>query len=108
MPLQYNYLSSLLWTNLKGMPGFTLVRGKLIRRICMSTREGQQLGNYFLLRLLGSGGFADVYLGEHIYLKSQAAIKVLLTRLVDEHLQMFRTDAQMIARRKHPHFVSIL
>ena len=27
---------------------------------------GQQpLGNYFLIRLLGQGGFADVYLGQH-------------------------------------------
>ena len=33
---------------------------------------GQQLGNYRLLRLLGQGGQASVYLGEHIHLKSQA------------------------------------
>ena len=39
-------------------------------------REGQQLGNYRLVRLLGQGGFADVYLGEHIYLGTSAAIKV--------------------------------
>ena len=38
---------------------------------------GQQLGNYRLTRLLGEGAFAQVYLGEHIYLSTQAAIKVL-------------------------------
>ena len=43
----------------------------------MLDRVGQQLGNYRLLRLLGQGGFADVYLGEHMYLRTQAAIKVL-------------------------------
>jgi serine/threonine protein kinase len=43
----------------------------------MADRVGQQLGNYRLIRLLGTGGFAEFYLGEHVYLKRQAAIKVL-------------------------------
>jgi eukaryotic-like serine/threonine-protein kinase len=35
---------------------------------------GQRLGNYRIIRLLGHGGFADVYLGEHLHLGTQAAI----------------------------------
>ena len=50
----------------------------------MADRVGHQLGNYRLLRLLGQGGQASVYLGEHIYLKSQAAVKVRHTVLTDE------------------------
>ena len=38
---------------------------------------GKQFGNYRLVQLLGQGSFAAVYLGEHCYLKSYAALKVL-------------------------------
>ncbi|MGZ3623608.1 MAG: TIR domain-containing protein, partial [Ktedonobacteraceae bacterium] len=41
---------------------------------------GTQLGNYRLVRLIGQGGFAEVYLGEHIHLDTKAAIKVLYTK----------------------------
>jgi hypothetical protein len=40
-------------------------------------RIGQRLGNYQLIRLLGQGGFAEVYPGEHLHLKTQAAVKLL-------------------------------
>ncbi|HEX6555086.1 MAG TPA: hypothetical protein VF026_20140 [Ktedonobacteraceae bacterium] len=35
----------------------------------MSDRVGQQPGKYQLLNLIGKGSFAEVYLGEHLYLK---------------------------------------
>ena len=54
----------------------------------MNDRAGLQLGNYKLIRLLGQGGFADVYLGEHIYLKTPAAIKILQTRLASDDLDL--------------------
>src|SRR2546421_11451656 len=73
----------------------------------MVDRAGQQLGNYSLLRLLGSGGFADVYLGEHIYLKRQVAIKVLHLHLVQDEFKGFLQEAQTIARLNHPNIVSV-
>src|SRR2546429_8853922 len=69
---------------------------------------GQQLGNYRLLRLLGQGGFADVYLGEHIHLNTQAAIKVLQVQIASDDVTSFRTEARTIAHLKHPHIVPIL
>ncbi len=71
-------------------------------------REGQQLGNYRLLRLLGRGGFAEVYLGQHIHLNSHAAVKILRTQLPDEDAQQFIREAQILARFSHPHIVRVL
>src|SRR6266480_1579065 len=71
-------------------------------------RSGQQLGNYRLIRLLGQGAFADVYLGEHIYLKTQAAIKILQIRLAGDDMEGFLNEARTIASLKHPHIVRVL
>ena len=59
-------------------------------------REGKQLGNYRLLHLLGKGGFAEVYLGEHLHLGTQAAIKVLQMYLASEDITPFRDEARLI------------
>ena len=74
----------------------------------MSNRLGQQLGNYRLTQLLGQGGFADVYLGEHVYLKSHAALKVLHTQLSEKDAASFVLEAQTLARLSHPHIVRVL
>ncbi len=73
----------------------------------MRNLVGQQLGNYQLVRLLGKGGFAEVYLGEHCHLKTQAAIKVLHTSLEGEDVEKFRQEAQTVAHLKHPHIVRV-
>src|SRR6266852_2833391 len=74
----------------------------------MSDRVGQQLGNYRLLRLIGRGSWASVYLGEHLHLGTQAAIKVLNTHLTSEGSEQLRTEARTMARLIHPHIVRVL
>ena len=74
----------------------------------MTDYVGKQFGSYRLLRLLGRGGFADVYLGEHVYLKTQAAVKVLEARLVGSGLDDFLEEARTIARMEHPNIVRVL
>jgi serine/threonine protein kinase len=74
----------------------------------MPDHVGQQLGNYRLIRLLGHGGFASVYLGEHIHLGTLAAIKVLNRWLVHDELENFSNEARTIARLEHPHIVRVL
>ncbi|HLG63233.1 MAG TPA: protein kinase [Ktedonosporobacter sp.] len=71
-------------------------------------RQGQPLGHYRLIRLLGQGGFAEVYLGEHIHLNTQVAVKVLHTKLVDEDVLAFKQEAQTVARLVHPNIVRVL
>ncbi|HEY7346912.1 MAG TPA: protein kinase [Ktedonobacterales bacterium] len=73
----------------------------------MADRVGEQLGNYRLLKLIGRGGFADVYLGEHVRLGNQAAIKVLQTRLESEDIESFQQEARTIGRLTHPNIVRV-
>ncbi len=68
----------------------------------------QQLGNYHLVRLLGQGGFADVYLGEHLFLGTLAALKVHHARMEGADLEHFEQEARTIARLNHPHIVRVL
>lgn len=74
----------------------------------MTDRVGQQLGNYRLLKLIGHGSFAEIYLGEHQHLNTQAAIKVLNTHFTSEDKDRFYAEARTIARLTHPHIVRIL
>src|SRR6266566_772942 len=74
----------------------------------MAERVGQQLGNYTLIRRLGQGGFAEVYLGEHIHLGTEAAIKILHAQLTNDDTEQFRSEARIIARLEHPNIVRVL
>lgn len=74
----------------------------------MTDYLGQRFGNYRLIQRLGQGGFADVYLGEHVRLGMKAAIKVLQTHLVGDDIRLFQQEAQIIAGLKHPHIIRLL
>ena len=63
----------------------------------MADRTGQHFGNYRLVRLLGQGGYAEVYLGQHLRLNLQAAIKVLHTHLAGQEAEHFQQEAETIA-----------
>jgi len=75
----------------------------------MANHIGQQLGNYRLVSLIGTGGFAEVYLGEHVHLGTQAAIKLLQTHLATAgEIEKFRTEAQTIVTLQHSNIVRVL
>jgi outer membrane protein assembly factor BamB/serine/threonine protein kinase len=74
----------------------------------MGDQIGQKFGSYRLVRLLGKGGTAEVYLGEHIYLGTQAAIKVLHSQIASDDVERFRSEARTVAHLMHPHIVRVL
>src|SRR6516225_8559877 len=73
----------------------------------MTDRIGQQLGNYRLVSLLGQGGYAEVYLGQHVRLYQQAAIKVLHAHLTEQEAEHFQQEAQTVATLVHPGIVRV-
>src|SRR5207245_3297238 len=52
--------------------------------------------------------FADVYLAEHSYLVTYAAIKVLGMRLTSDNIELFSKEARTIASLVHPHILRVL
>ena len=73
----------------------------------MADKTGQQVGSYRLVRLLGKGGFAEVYLGQHVRVASkQAAVKILY--LYDVDVQKFHEEAEITEQQVHPHIVRLL
>ncbi len=72
-------------------------------------RVGHELGNYRLMKLLGKGGYAEVYLAENKYLGVQTAIKVLKLRDLDNlEQEQFRSEARFMTTLEHPHIIKVL
>jgi len=84
-------------TPLEGSGGFTL------------DLAGRQLGDYHLLRRLGRGGMAEVYLAEQESLGRRVAVKVLKPSLADNeaYVQRFTREAKAAAALVHANIVQI-
>ena len=71
--------------------------------------SGGQLGGFRLLRRLGQGAMADVYLAEQPSLHRRVAVKVLKPELAQDqvYLKRFRREAQAAAALVHANIVQI-
>ena len=65
-------------------------------------------GRYEVLKRVGSGGMADVYMAKDHKLNRNVAVKVLKSEYVEDEkfLKKFETEAQAVARLSHPNIVN--
>ncbi len=70
---------------------------------------GRQVGDYRLLRLLGRGAMAEVFLAEQRSLRRRVAVKILKPALAGDptYLERFRREAQSAAALVHAGIVQI-
>ncbi len=69
-----------------------------------------RLGHYKIVRMLGQGASARVYLAEHIFLKRLTAVKILTCDFScwpDFDLELFERTAVAAARLNHPNVVTL-
>jgi serine/threonine protein kinase len=70
--------------------------------------RGQPLGHYTLIRQIGQGGYASIYLGVHRYLNTYVALKLVNHVLAsDEDVKRFQLEARILAMLRHKHIVRV-
>jgi serine/threonine-protein kinase len=67
----------------------------------MAVEVGQLFGNYRMVRLLGEGGFGEVYLVENPLIHRRAAVKVLHTELARDAVLENTDSSSPLARLHH-------
>jgi serine/threonine-protein kinase len=73
----------------------------------LPTRPLPMIPGYTLVRELGRGGMAVVFLAQQVRLKRSVALKMPHANLGRLDRLRFRTEAQAAARLQHPHIVQI-
>jgi len=70
---------------------------------------GQQIENYRIVRPLGSGGMAEVYLAEDIRLKRKVALKLLPPHFTAnrDRVLRFEQEARAASALNHPNIITI-
>jgi serine/threonine-protein kinase len=75
----------------------------------MALQAGQLFGNYRIVRLLGEGGFGEVYLAENPLIERRAAVKVLHKTLAQdaELVRRFLNEARAASAIRHRNIIEV-
>jgi serine/threonine protein kinase len=75
----------------------------------MSLTEGETLGSYQVLGLLGAGGMGEVYRARDAKLKRDVAIKILPETFSQnpERVARLQREAEVLASLNHPNIATI-
>jgi len=75
----------------------------------MALQAGQLFGNYHIVRLLGEGGFGEVYLAQNPHIQRRAAVKVLHAALAQdkELVRRFLNEARAASAIRHPNIIDV-
>jgi tRNA A-37 threonylcarbamoyl transferase component Bud32 len=71
---------------------------------------GARIGNFVLVREIGSGGMGQVFESRHVKLGKRVAIKLLHRELTASRkaVRRFRREGRACSRIRHPHVVQVL
>lgn len=72
-------------------------------------QEGEFVGPFRIIRMLGRGGMGDVYLAEHTGQSREVALKILPESFAadPQRVQRFRQEARAVMALNHPNIVTV-
>ena len=73
-------------------------------------QDGEVFDKYQIIRLLGKGGMAEVYLAEHLLLKQKCALKLMRSGMNSDdpvYVKRFLREAKLSHQCNHPNIVRV-
>jgi tetratricopeptide (TPR) repeat protein len=79
----------------------------LLRRLAPEDQRGVLIGDFFVGKKVGEGGFATVHVGWQLSTDRKVAIKILRDGLDEEALDRFKQEARILSGIRHPNIVMV-
>ena len=73
-------------------------------------KDGEMIDKYKVIRLLGKGGMAEVYLADHLLLKKKCALKIMRSSTSSDdtvYIKRFMREAKLTHQFNHPNIVRV-